>query len=80
MTLQIYKKLSYCLRKSCRFIEKVLIYDIRVLLFLLGVSQGREQRGKDWDPEDPGAGRGGQCHHQSRELRVRLQGYKWHDS
>ena len=41
----------------------------------LGVSQGREQRGKDWDPEDPGAGRGGQCHHQSCELRVSLQGY-----
>ena len=41
----------------------------------MGVSQGREQRGKDWNPEDPGAGRGGQCHHQSCELRVSLQGY-----
>ena len=41
----------------------------------MGVSQGREQRGKDWDPEYPGAGRGGQCHHQSCELRVSLQGY-----
>ena len=45
----------------------------------LGVSQGRAQGRTEGGPEHPGAGRGGQCHHQSCELRVILQGYYWHD-